>query len=509
MLIYPTLAAYLTNRFLRFDSEKPLTLRGKDRPFLVLEADEKLLKPYNFLIERAANIYEVGFPWVQVTDWQSQHKLTQTFDLEIESLGTISLSLADEVLDETQISNDEELAQRLQQELEQQCDRVTAETIALWVGLFHFLRFDTAGEKTAAPVLAIAEGLHHFSQAEARLPLVVALNRRYELRHKLELIAPKLRSQLNRNTELIPLGLIQEMDAYCLRDYIRRPGHNAIEKAGAKQELIGVKRYQNFNTPENRFLKGFCDLLHLDCHDYRDRYPEAKALEQAINRFRQEPSVQTIPRTHTFTVKPNYVLQQNPIYRSFYQAYLDYLKRRTEKETLWGVRQRLLVDGVAMLLTAALLKLEGSYVTPLTAVEVLDTPDRGRYLANLTQKPIVLFCFLKNAVFEFKITQPIHPKAEDLQLKVIQHCLTSEAPPRSQEIPIWIFWYKPSPEILDRLATSQLTFCLYLDDLDESESSDYLNLLTLKIPHPIEEDLDTGATLLCEQICTILSQGET
>lgn len=150
------------------------------------------------------------------------------------------------------------------------------------------------------------------------------------------------------------LGHIQEMDAYCLRDYVRRPGKDAIEKAGARQELMGIKRYQNYNTPENRFLKGFCDLLHLECQDYHDSYQEAKSLYIAIERFRQEPSVKTIPRTTVFTGKPNYVLQQNPIYRSFYQAYQDYLKRRTEKEKFWGFRQALLVDIVKILWLEAL-----------------------------------------------------------------------------------------------------------------------------------------------------------
>ena len=58
------------------------------------------------------------------------------------------------------------------------------------------------------------------------------------------------------------------MDAYCLRDYVRRPGRDSIEKAGARQELLGIQRFQNYNTPENKFLKGFCELLHLECQQY-------------------------------------------------------------------------------------------------------------------------------------------------------------------------------------------------------------------------------------------------
>lgn len=368
MLIYASLTDYLQNQlYLQDKFCREYFLRGSDRPFLVLQGDEEFSKQYPFLMQRQPQIYEIGFPWVQVTDWEkqkaiSQKAISQKLSIEITTGVIIELNLADEVLDETQISNDENEVEKLQKELGKRCDRITADTIALFIGLFDALSGkEKYGSQSPCFLINIPQLLVELSKEDAKLPLVLALNRRYELRHKLEMLAPKLRSQLNRKAEMIPLGRIQEMDAYCLRDYVRRPGHNAIEKAGARQELMGIQRYQNFNTPENRFLKGFCNLLHLECREYKDR-DEAKRLERAIDRFRQEPSVQAIPRAEAFAIKPNYVLQQNPIYRSFYQAYLDYLKRRSEKENIWGFRQALLVDMVTILFVAALLNIEGSYI---------------------------------------------------------------------------------------------------------------------------------------------------
>lgn len=138
----------------------------------------------------------------------------------------------------------------------------------------------------------------------------------------------------------MPVGRIQEMDAYCLRDYIRRPGQTAAEKAGAKQELIGIQRYQNFNTAENKFLLYFSQILHLGYYRYersgaRQYRGEIQKFRLVIDLFKQQPVVQGIQdRQYQFT-KPNYVLQQNPIYRSFYQAYLEYIQKRYEKERLW------------------------------------------------------------------------------------------------------------------------------------------------------------------------------
>ncbi len=366
MLFYASLTDYLFNRPWEFNPDNSLYLRGCDRPVLVLEK-EKLKPEYNFLIERGEGVYEIGFPWVEVRDWETNKSVTKSVIIETNQGEIFYLTLEDDIFDETQITNDENLAINLQEELGGKCNRNTAEIINLFISLFSLLSEDY---RHPLYPLKIPDSLAKLSQEDARLPLVLALNKRYKLRHKLELIAPKLRSQLNRKAEMMPLGNIQEMDAYCLRDYVKKSGKNAIEKAGARQELMGIKRYQNFNTPENRFLKGFCNLLHLDCRDYRDSYSEAKSLERAINKFRQEESVKSIPVSATFTVKPNYVLQQNPIYRSFYQAYQDYLKRLSEKEKIWSFRNNLLIDVVAILLLGSLLNLEGSYIKPLDTIQI-------------------------------------------------------------------------------------------------------------------------------------------
>ena len=512
MLIYASLADYLYDQPLNNPLSEPYKLQGSDRPFLVLENDEKFCKQYDFLIERRsqgnAKVYELGFPWLQVTDWENQKALVHRFTIETTTRQILDLELGDEVLDETQVS-DENLAQKLQNELKNQCDRTTAETIALFISLFDaMLGEQKQVQQSSCSVIEIPTLLAQLSGTDARLPLVLALNRRYELRHKLEMIAPKLRSQLNRTAEMMPLGRIQEMDAYCLRDYVRRPGNNAIEKAGARQELMGIQRYQNFNTPENRFLKGFCDLLHLDCRDYRDRYDEAKSLERAIERFRQEPSVQAIPRTNTFTGKPNYVLQQNPIYRSFYQAYLDYLKRRTEKERIWSYRQALLTDVTTILLVAALLNLEGSYLLPTASAKVLSVPNYGSYL--LRDSPLIIKCVLQTTAFTFAIVQSTDPENGDLLLKIKMQSF-SNSKDRNYEIPIWIFWYEPSDHILESIKQigKKSSIHLYLHDkpnvniANKDSGQNKHQVFMVKLPDPIgkNENLEAGMNFLTNKFC--------
>ena len=514
MLIYATLVDYLQSQACLDDCPR---LRGSDRPILVLEDGEILTRNHNFLIRRDETLYEIGFPWVQIDDWEKQEHFFQEHCIETDSGNQITLVLFDEILDETQISNDEQKVKDLKDKLgDQWFERTTADTIAFFIGLFdNLLGEQKQRSQSECFLLKIPVILKKLSKEEAKLPLVLALNQRYELCHKLELIAPKLRSQLNRTAEMMPLGSIQEMDAYCLRDYVRRPGQNAIEKAGARQELMGIKRYQNFNTPENRFLKGFCDQLHLECLEYRE-YEEAKRLERAIDRFRQEPSVQAIPRTHNFAGKPNYVLQQNPIYRSFYQAYLDYLKRRTEKENIWGFRQALLGDTVTILLIAALLNLNGSYVDPMASVNILSVAQSGQYLQNHSEGQLAkIYALLQTTILTFKIIKPTHLKFGDLELRVNVQNLTKNlihSPIEKEEVlKIWIFWFKPNYKTLavihQKFPNNALCLYLYKNpnenpnlNLSETKITDEAPFEILQLPDPIRRNLEEGMSCLTNYI---------
>lgn len=427
MFFYSTLAHYLQGKYQAFTSDF-VTLRGKDRPFLQLTDDEQLIKEYNFLIKRSKGVYEIGFPWVQINEWNTTKTLSQLISLENNKQETVSFLLQDEVLDKTQLNNDEEIANKLQEELGKKSDRITAETINIFIGLFSSLS-NNYQQKKVSP-LKLFDSLTQLSQDDARLPLVLALNKRYELRHKLELIAPKLRSQLNRVAEMMPLTHIQEMDAYCLRDYIRRPGKDAIEKAGARQELMGIQRYQ---------------------------------------------------------------------------AYQDYLQRRTDKEKLWGFRQNLLIDVITILWVAALLNFQGSYLQPLAQIEILDTPIEGRYLED--KQELKVFCFLQTAVFTFSILQNIPPKKGDLQINITMQRITKNKPEIFEfNWNIWIFWYQPDDDILTSIQQNtgeDFPICFYLYHSPQKEEINYTDkdIEIIQIPHPFDENLEAGVKLLTEKIC--------
>jgi hypothetical protein len=501
MEIYASLADYLDGSPLAYDPQTMPPLQGKDRPVIVLDPQERLKSPSRFLMPRQDRVYEVGFPWIQTIDWEtweSRQALVQQVTLTIEDHPpySLQLQLQDEVFDASQLGRGEEdTAEQLHNTLGYRCDRATAETIALLIGLFREILGRTkTGPPGGRPLVEIPSVLDQLSQSEAHLPLVLALNRRYELRHKLELIAPKLRSQLNRVAEMMPLGHIQELDAYCLRDYVRRPGRNALEKAGARQQLMAIQRYENFNTAENRFLKGFCDLLQQECRNYSHRYHEAETLERAIDQFRQEPNVQSITSSVDLAGRPNYVLQQNPIYRSFYQAYLDYLQQRSDKEKIWGYRQALLVDALVVYLVAALLQLQGSFISSLSSLAVKATPDYGRYLK---EQEIRGYCVLQQAVWSFTLARPASSKASDLVLTATQQLIGQQVEV-SYHLSLWVFWYKPAPSLRERLHQASgvdTSLSVYLFDLDQTPEPDDSGSgvqPTLPLPAPLKAGFMEG-----------------
>ena len=494
MKIYPNISAYLENQPLALSN---YFLSAKDRPFLVLENYESFLEIPNNLIKITDKTYEVYFPFISLADWEINKNLVSQVSVKLNQGNQtiiIPLEIRDEVLDATQI-NDEKTQKYLQLELEQKYDRLTADTIAIFLGVFYGMR-SQARKSVKFPLLKLSQCLKELSREEARLPLVVALDRRYQLRHNLEIITPKLRSQLNRVAEIMPLGRIQEMDAYCLRDYVRRPGRDAMEKAGARQELLGIQRFQNYNTPENKFLKGFCELLHLECQQYD--YQETRLLKSSIDYFFQDPAVQTIQKTASLLDKPNYVLEQNAIYRSFYQAYLDFVHRRTDKEKLWGVRRQLATDIVGILLMATLLKFQGSYTSTLADLSILDVARNGFYIEN-DFLPLVQW-FLHDRVISFQLYRSIRVDQGDWKLEVRQQKFNALNCVK-KELCIWVFWYCPTKEII--LNLNGLCFYFYYSHTQEKLDQSVVlndNLKLLRLPNPVIHNWQFSVAFLTRKI---------
>jgi|GEM_PF-731883 hypothetical protein len=488
-------------------------LKASQRPIIVLEEPIESL-PYWF-IPLTDGVYEIGFPYLQPNDLQHHNfELKCVLNLDI-SGKSYTLYVSDEVLDLETIQEEVEI-QKWENRLGGRLDKTTAELIRLFIGMFA----EILGRDGEVLLTELVDKLESVNIEDANLPIVISLDKKYQLHRKIEAIGDKLRHQLRRQAELMSVGKIQEMDSYCLRDYVRRPGLTAVEKAGSKQRLMGIQRYQDFNTPENKFLVYFSQILHLNCFQYERSgavqfQAEIRKIRLVVDLFKQQPIVKTIQdRTYQFT-QPNYVLQQNPIYRSFYQAYLEYLQKKYEKERLWTFRNALLADTVYMFLTAALLKFQGMHVNANSAITGNLTPDQGRYIKR--EQNVKVSIFLQNQVYVFNLqklpktidiseNEPETLVQQDADINCRRYLLISdwvltleihqlnsmELKVENLVFPIWVFWYHPDDEsIMQMQQYFHKGIVFYLQHQGQEFRSEGLHLV--KLPENFTEQGFSGA----------------
>ena len=164
----------------------------------------------------------------------------------------------------------------------------------------------------------------------------------------IDAIVGNIRKVLARERSKVQIGRVQQIDSHCLRWLTRQPGYSPIEKAGARQEILGVVRRENFDTLENRVLKDFLrrclalSSVYLRKNDKAEWGKEATiiavrrlkalcigALEQP--EFEKVKSVSELPQ-------PNYVLQQDRLYSRIWGEYLKILREEDVAERLWDRR---------------------------------------------------------------------------------------------------------------------------------------------------------------------------
>jgi hypothetical protein len=435
MKYYPNLFAYL-NQIIT----ETAVFQAGDRPIISSDLSEKITH-HHYLIVRGKGNYEITFPYLNLADLEHHHnQLQQSWLLEINHQFT-NLIIQDQVLDIAVIEDEKKL---LEWEIilgKNLIDNTVTIQLQNLTGFCEHLLIEKPGKRRQTRIMELLERLDSFNISDATQPLVVTLQKRYKLDKNLQLIAPKLRQQLRRRAELLSVGRIQEMDAYCLRDYTRRPGNTATEKAGSRQELMGIKRYLDYNTPENRFLIYFVGkILYRECNNH----DQVQSLKRTITAFRQQPEIKNLLhslRRFQFT-KPNYVLLQNPIYNSFYRAYLDFIAKRSAKEQLWSFRNQLLTDVIYLCFSAALLRFKNIDFKPLDSLDGFLTPQQGQYLLPSKTKVRLI---LQDQVYVLQLIKPETLELGDILLKVENHDLNSkELSIKTFQISIWIFWYCPS-----------------------------------------------------------------
>lgn len=165
----------------------------------------------------------------------------------------------------------------------------------------------------------------------------------------LEAIERSPKRVLRRERRETTLSKIQQIDATCMHNWVRRPGETLIERAGTKQTLLSVVRRENFDVLENRVVKDFAiraDALAVrylgefkgkkfcDDRETTKILNGVKRLRALCQKILGNPDFSSV-KMPVAPVLPNYTLRENVNYSCVWHFYREILNESAFAENLW------------------------------------------------------------------------------------------------------------------------------------------------------------------------------
>lgn len=180
---------------------------------------------------------------------------------------------------------------------------------------------------------------------DALMSLIVKLAGDRFLKGVLQSVSENPRKVLKRVREELAISRIQQLDAACIRDFARRPGRDAAEKAGPRQKLLALNRIENTNTLENRVAGWVMDELAIKSKSYVNenknhknsgRVRDVRRLGFNAGNWRSSELMESvISRTLQHPIQPNYPLQLDRRYHKIYETYKLLLQDERVHDDAW------------------------------------------------------------------------------------------------------------------------------------------------------------------------------
>lgn len=190
-------------------------------------------------------------------------------------------------------------------------------------------------------------------------------------------LAGNLNRVLRRDRSMVPVSQAQQIDVQCIRWLSRQPGRTTYERAGNRQKILSIIRYESVDTLENRVFKQFLKYCIINCdsylHEYAERYAHSSRIK-SVRRLRNlvayvlnQPEFDSISMLNHLP-RPNYVLQNNAYYRVIWNLYLDLLNRTRLIESLWSNRDVVMYEFIRMIYLARCHSLSRNSDSPIKHV---------------------------------------------------------------------------------------------------------------------------------------------
>jgi len=231
------------------------------------------------------------------------------------------------------------------------------------------LKSDWQGQTSGLAVRPLDAALRLWQQGrnkdEPRRALIVRLAEDDTVPKLLSSVCHRPRRILARDRQLQKIDRIQEMDPACIRWLVRQPGVSLAQKAGVRQTVMSVVRYETADTHENRVVRDLVRRAVLACNRYIQEnraYPESKRVE-LVRTFRLElrrllthtPIAEVRPITGS--APPNYVLQNDFRYKPLWYWYQLFLRQEKQRDNVWRWQHRVWAEHCHMATNHCLMEL--------------------------------------------------------------------------------------------------------------------------------------------------------
>lgn len=216
-------------------------------------------------------------------------------------------------------------------------------------------------------------------------------------------IADHPRRLLNRRREAISLSRVQDLDTQCMEWLSRQPGTTLAERAGGRQRILALARYENRNTLENRVFRDLLERTGAACREYLELDRGRSARSEAggsrrstmVRQYGRECRRLSMAleaegvRRAMHVAQPNYVLLHDNRYRYVWKAWQEIIRHERVLDDLWRWQRRSWAEFCRMAVVVALQV--DPRVRCVAASPLLFRPEHSRGEWLLHDDPVAVF----------------------------------------------------------------------------------------------------------------------
>lgn len=192
---------------------------------------------------------------------------------------------------------------------------------------------------------------------------------------------------LSRTRQMTPIDRVQQLDTASVRWLSRQPGETTYQRAGPKQRILAIQRYEDIDTLENRVLRDLGRRSSELATGYTQRYRRLRESNRwkLVDSYRRDTH-RLARNLHLNDVElpnppivPNFALLQDRRYRRVWRAYREIIRHADEQDECWRWQHRLWADFCRLVLQVSLRFRNSFQELAESPLRIAQEQQRGRW----------------------------------------------------------------------------------------------------------------------------------